>query len=157
MAKVILITGLLTAMVIGCCGQQKDVNIDNDTVAINDILNDYAESIELADTNLCSDLIAHDSGLVDFWVFGRPIRGWDQLKEVIVTQDAALDSVDILSSDRRVHIAACGDIAWATSLWNFKGVAAGAPVQLPVRCTFVLRKDDDRWRIVHFHNSIAVQ
>lgn len=157
MAKILLILGVFAAAVIGCCGQQKDVDIDNDTMAINDILNDYAGSIELGDTNLYSDVMAHDTGMINFWVFGEPIRGWKQLKRTMADQEATLDSVEILSSDRRIHIAACGDIAWATSLWNFKAVAAGAPVELPVRCTWILRKDDDRWRVVHFHNSIAVE
>jgi len=157
MVKRLVIFCAVAAIAAGCCGQQQDVNIDNDTVAINDILNDYVVSIETADTNMYADLVVHDTGMIDFGAFGEPIRGWNELKQVIANQNATLDSVVIIVSDQRVHIASCGDIAWATSLWDFKAVAAGEPVELPVRCTWVLRKNNDRWRILHFHKSVAVQ
>ncbi len=157
MVRIVAVLGILAAILAGCCGRQQDIDIDNDTVAINDILNDYVVSIETGDTNMYADLVTHDTGMINFGAFGEPIHGWNELQQVIADQNATLDSIVIIVSDQRVHIASCGDIAWATSLWDFRAAAGGERVELPVRCTWVLQKSNDRWRIHHFHKSVAVQ
>jgi ketosteroid isomerase-like protein len=61
-----------------------------------------------------------------------------------------LEDVSLL--DRKVSIA--GDVAYAyIRFWCRAVMTSGAAVDGQVRQTFILRKRDDGWAIVHYHES----
>jgi ketosteroid isomerase-like protein len=73
---------------------------------------------------------------------------------VMTSQNEMLDNIQIEERDPRIHISPSGELAWATSLWQFHATAAADTMNLPVRCTWVLQKQDGQWKVVHFHKSL---
>jgi ketosteroid isomerase-like protein len=100
--------------------------------------------------------IVQDSLMVNFGAMGDPIIGWRALKEVMEGQNAALSETTIDVRDLRIHVAPSGQFAWATCLWDLKAKMGEEPLQLPVRCTWVLEKQANGWKIIHFHKSVAM-
>ena len=136
-------------------GFEKPATPDTDQAAIKAVLDRYIASIEKEDLELYAKNICHDTTMVNFGVFGPPIVGWAALKGVIAGQNESLSQTKITPSDVSIHVSPSGQWAWATSLWDFSATMGEAPVQLAVRCTWVLEKQDGRWVIVHFHKSVA--
>jgi uncharacterized protein (TIGR02246 family) len=143
-----------TALVLAA-GCQRPVGVAAETTAVTGVLENYITSVEKEDMELYAAVMAHDAGMVNYGTAGAPIVGWDALKRVIEDQNAALSETKITAKDVSVRVAPSGEWAWATCLWDFKTVAGGRPLALPVRCTWILEKRDGRWVIAHFHKSLA--
>ncbi len=122
---------------------------------IGAVLVQYVKCVEEEDMAAYAANIDHDPKMVNFGAFGEPIVGWEALRQVMESQNAGLDSIQIDQSDVRIHILPDGASAWATSLWRFTAKADGGSVDLPVRCTWILEKRENRWLLVHFHKSVA--
>ena len=150
-----LILSALILGIIGCSQQTAPVDIEAEKTAVAAVLANYVDAVEKEDMNLYSAVISHDSTMINFGSTGDPIIGWEALKKVIESQNSALDSIDVEVSDVRIHVAPCGGMAWATSLWTLKAKAVDKSVSLQVRCTWALEKDGNIWLIVHFHKSVA--
>jgi uncharacterized protein (TIGR02246 family) len=152
MVAVLVCLGLLAA---GGCQPKVDTIVE--TAPIKAVLDNYIASIEREDMTLYGRVMAHDSDMVNFGTSEAPIIGWEALRKLIEEQNAALSETKIIARDVSVQISPSGKFAWATSLWDFKAVAGGAPIEIPVRCTWVLEKRDNGWVIVHFHKSVRGQ
>lgn len=149
---VIVVFALSFALAFGCTPK---VDVGAETLAVTVVLNNYIASIEAENMDLYGRVMAHDSDMINFGTSEDPIRGWDALRKVIEEQNEALSQTKIAAKDVFVHIAPSGKFAWATSMWDFKAVMAGKPLDLPVRCSWILQKRDNDWVIVHFHKSVA--
>jgi uncharacterized protein (TIGR02246 family) len=137
------------------CQPQETVDVEAEKRAVGAVLDNYVKSIVDEDMDLYGQVMAHDSGMVNFGAFGDPIIGWDALKTVITSQNETLSGTSIDVRDVNVHIGPDGSTAWATSLWLLKAMAGDSEMNLPIRCTWVLEKRDAGWKIVHFHKSMA--
>jgi len=153
MRKVYVLFLALALMLTVSCQQKADIEAEKAKVKV--VLDEYVTSIENEDMDLYAKNFAPDPQMVNFGGFGAPIAGWDALKKVIEDQNAALAETKITVSDLAIHVSETGNLAWATCLWNLKAIMGGNPVELPVRCTWILEKRDNRWIIVHFHKSMA--
>jgi uncharacterized protein (TIGR02246 family) len=153
MRKLVLLFVASTLVVAVGCAQRADVTAE--TTAVKGVLEKYIASVEKEDMELYAAVMAHDAAMVNFGSGGPPIVGWEALRKVIEDQNAALSETKIGARDVSVKISPTGDWAWATSLWDFKAMAGGKPLALPVRCSWILEKQDGRWVIVHFHKSVA--
>ncbi len=140
----------------GCEKQDEPAAVDiaAEKEAVDDVLVAYISSVENENMADYAQNIGHDPEMVNFGAFGEPIRGWDGLEVVMTNQNETLDNIQIEESDPRIHISPSGDLAWATSLWQFHATAGADTMNLPVRCTWVLQKQDEQWKIVHFHKSL---
>ena len=136
------------------CGLQK-ADIEAEKAAVKAVLDQYVTSVENEDMDAYAQLVAHDSEMMNFGGFGDPIVGWDALKQVMDGQNTALSETEISVSNLAIHVSEMGDLAWATCLWNLKAIMGENPIELPIRCTWVLEKRDTKWLIVHFHKSMA--
>ena len=150
----LLVTLVVVAIVIGC-QRRAPVVSDADKAAIETVLKNYITSIEGEDLDSYAQNMAHDTAMVNFGAFGAPIVGWAALREVIAAQNTGLDQTKIIATDQRIHIAPSGQLAWATSLWDFRATMGEMPMALPIRCTWILEKRDGQWVILHFHKSLA--
>ncbi len=144
---------LCAALVFVAC-EQPAVDIEAETAAVNKVLDDYVKSVETENMDAYAELVIHDSTMVNFGGFGKPIIGWDALKKVMEGQNEMLSETKIEVSGLRISVSADGKLAWATCLWNLKAMMADNQVELPVRCTWVLEKREAGWIIVHFHKSM---
>jgi uncharacterized protein (TIGR02246 family) len=153
MKKAVFALLVVAVMLVASCCQQQ-ANIEAEKSAIKAVLDQYVASIENEDMDAYARLVAKDSDMVNFGGFGDPIMGWDALKQTIEGQNAALSETKITVGHMNIHISETGTLAWATCLWNLKAKMGEAPVELPIRCTWVLEKRNNSWVIVHFHKSM---
>jgi ketosteroid isomerase-like protein len=142
---------LCQILVLGC---QQAVDTAAEKSTVKAVLDSYVTSVENEDMDLYSKTVAHDTAMVNFGTDGQPIVGWEALKKVMADQNAALSQTKITVSSVSIIVPPSGELAWATTLWNFKAKMRDKPIELPVRCTWVLEKRANSWVIVHFHKSV---
>lgn len=129
----------------------------NEQQAVKQALSAWITSVEGKDMKLLPATVAHDPDLV--WIGASVndwIVGWDGLSQAMQAQNAALDNIRISVSDETLHIQPEARLAWATDRWVFKATMGGQPVELPLRCTWILEKRESGWVIVHFHKSAGM-
>jgi ketosteroid isomerase-like protein len=132
------------------------VDKEAEKLAIKTVLDKYIFSIEKEDIEQYSKIFVHDSDMVNFGTGAKErIVGWDALRKVIEDQNVALSETKITQSDVTINLSQNGQFAWATSLWNFKATMDVQVMELPVRCSWVLEKQGNDWKIVHFHKSVG--
>ena len=151
--KYMTLAALFTALVFVAC-EKPAVDIAAETAAVNMVLDEYVKSVEAEDMDAYGQLVTHDSAMVNFGGFGKPIVGWEALKKVMEGQNEMLSETKIEVSKLRTSVSADGKLAWATCLWKLKAMMAENQVELPIRCTWVLEKREGGWIIVHFHKSM---
>jgi len=141
------------ALIVGC-KMQPQVDFEAEITAIKALLDEYVKSVETEDMELYAKLISHDTTMVNFGAFGRPIKGWDGLLKVMEGQNELLSDTKITVSGLEIAVSDDGKMAWARCLWTMKAKMAENPVELPIRCTWAFEKGDSGWVIVHFHKSL---
>jgi len=150
-SAVLIVVALMLA--VGC---QRTLDTAAEQSAIRAVLDSYIRSIEKEDIELYGRLFVHDTQMVNFGTGAKErIVGWDALKNVIEQQNAALSDTKITQSDVTVNLSPEGRFAWATCLWDFKATMQAQVMQLPVRCSWVLEKRGEDWKIVHFQKSVG--
>jgi ketosteroid isomerase-like protein len=143
----------LMIAVIGCRDKR---NTEIDKTSIKSVLDSYIISIEKEDIELYGKIFVHDPDMVNFGTGAKErIVGWDALKKVIEAQNVVLSETKITQSDVTINVSADGQFAWATSLWTFKATMEAQVMQMPVRCSWILEKKNNDWKIVHFHKSVG--
>jgi len=149
----IIIAVTILAILMGC---QKAVDIEAEKSAIKSVLTDYIVSIENEDIGLYGKIFVHDPDMVNFGTGANErIVGWDVLKKVIEAQNDAISETKITQSNITIDLSNEGQFAWATSLWDFKSKMGDQVMQLPVRCSWILEKIGNEWKIIHFHKSVG--
>jgi ketosteroid isomerase-like protein len=153
MKYVLLFSGLVL-LALAACARGPQVDTKAETAAIKTLLDEYVKSVEVENMELYAMLVVHDTTMVNFGSFGKPIAGWDALKKVMEGQNELLSDTKITVSDLKIHISGDGKMAWARCLWALRAKMAENPVELPIRCTWAFEKGDAGWMIVHFHKSL---
>jgi ketosteroid isomerase-like protein len=151
---------LLIAILIPGCKQQEQINIQDEKASIEKTLDNYVKSIVEEDMNLYSEIVAQDSNMINVGggVNLSWIEGWTQLKDVMNGQNDAFSETEINVTKERIFVSPTGRDAWAVTLWNLKTVLSdGNNYLLPLRCTWVLQKRNNKWIIVSFHKSFGVK
>lgn len=82
--------------------------------------------------------------------------GYEALEQAMSAQNAALTDIHIDVTQETIHISHQEDMAWATNQWVFNARMGDQAIALPLRCTWILEKRQDRWVIVHFHKSAGM-
>ena len=142
------------------CQQLEQINIQEEKASIRKVLDKYVKSIVDEDMSLYSEIVAQDSNMIN--VGGSVnlswIEGWTQLKEVMNGQNDAFSETEINVTKERIFISPTGRNAWAVTFWDLKTVISdGNKYLLPLRCTWVLQKRDNKWIIISFHKSFGVK
>ncbi|MDP2366024.1 MAG: nuclear transport factor 2 family protein [Ignavibacteria bacterium] len=153
--KHLSIISILTILILAM-GCQKTVDIEAEKSAVKVVLDSYIISIEKEDIELYGKIFVHDPDMVNFGTGANErIVGWDTLEKAIIEQNAVLSETKITQSDVTINVSPDGKFAWATSLWDFKATMEAQVMQLPIRCSWILEKQDNEWKIVHFHKSVG--
>jgi ketosteroid isomerase-like protein len=84
------------------------------------------------------------------------LPGYAALEQAMQAQNAALEDIRIEVSEETIHVSPQADMAWATNQWIFNARMGDQSFAAPLRCTWILEKQQDRWIIVHFHKSAAL-
>ena len=153
MKVTIPVLGIAFCCLIFSCAQT--VDLEQSEQEIKSVLDQYVASVELEDIGQYAGIICHDAEMVNFGAFGAPIVGWEGLHAVMEGQNASLDSIKVDQGEVQIHVFPSGTYAWATPQWRFQAKAGEDALDLPVRCTWLLEKRGEEWKIIHFHKSIA--
>lgn len=152
--KYVALVSVIALLAIIGCKTQPAVDIEAEVEEINTLLADYVKSVETENMETYANLVVHDTTMMNFGAFGKPVLGWEALIKVMEGQNGLLSDTKITVSGLRIYVSADGKIAWARCLWTLKAKMAENPVELPIRCTWVLEKREAGWVIVHFHKSL---
>ncbi len=146
----------LSAIMILTTSCQKPVNTKVEKSSIETVLDRYIFSLEKKNIDIYDNIIVHDEDMVNFGTSANErIVGWEVLRAAIEAQNATLSETKITQTDVTINLTKDGSFAWATSIWHFKAVAKDQVIDVPIRCSWVLQKFGDDWKIVHFHKSIG--
>ena len=151
---------ILIVVLLFSCQQQEQINIPNEKASVKKTLDNYVKSIVDEDMSLYSEIVAQDNNMINVGggVNLSWIEGWEQLKAVMNGQNAAFSETKIDVTKEQIFISPTGKDAWAVTLWDLKTVLSdGNTYLLPLRCTWVLQKKDNKWIIVSFHKSFGVK
>lgn len=86
--------------------------------------------------------------------FPDPIRGWDELRHYNTTMMKIASNLrDQAVADLEADI--LGDVGWVYLRGSITFDVAGMdePICGEARQTFILRKRDNEWRVIHYHES----
>ncbi|OGO38082.1 MAG: hypothetical protein A2W35_21845 [Chloroflexi bacterium RBG_16_57_11] len=134
-----------------------DTVFTDERTAIKAGIDAWITAVEGRDITQLPHVVTQDAGSV--WIGSGAtdwLEGYEALEQAMQAQNAALEDIHIDVSQESIHISPHGDMVWATNQWVFNGHMGDQPLALPLRCTWILQKQDDRWVIVHFHKSAAL-
>lgn len=132
------------------------LGIDVEVAAVADTLNRYIEAVEARDLVRYATVVAHDDNLAWYGSMPGQIVGWSEVETVMQGIFAAGSDIKIIQTDVRIHLSPDRQLAWATSLWDWRESMGEKLTAVPVRCTWVLERRDADWVIVHWHKSVGV-
>ena len=146
----------LSAMMILATSCQNPVNTDVEKSSIETVLDRYIFSLEQENLGIYDNILVHNEDMVNFGTSANErIVGWKVLRAAVEVQNATLSETKITQTDVSINLTKDGSYAWATSIWHFKAVSKDQIIDVPIRCSWVLQKFGDDWKIVHFHKSIG--
>ena len=91
--KYVALLLIFIILTISTCAQPV-VDIDAETAAVNTLLEEYVKSVETENMDAYARLVAHDTTMINFGGFGKPIVGWDALKKVMEGQNEMLSETE---------------------------------------------------------------
>lgn len=123
-----------------------------DTVAIQNVIDQYVESIDLADARIGGNIFLQ-SDTISFIHPKGYVKGWEGVKEDFYGMfEKTFSQRSLKVFDQSVQI--YGDMAVAVFYWKFDATFKdGSPIQTKGRETQVYNKTDGEWKIVHVHYS----
>jgi hypothetical protein len=145
------------------CGNGKGLNQMsaqiNPTVEqyMQGVLKNWIVAVEGRDLDMLPEVIAKDSTLI--WIGPAEtdwVKGYEQLEQVVQAQKQALKDIHITVGEETIHTYHQADYAWATNRWMFRAHDGTQVIELPMRCTWILEKRVQGWRMVHFHKSVGL-
>ena len=142
-------------------GCEKTVtDISSEKKAVKAVIDNYAKSWITEDIDLYGSAVMHDESLIH--VGGSQglnwIDGWSELKDIIIDQNQSFNDTGIDEKKAWINMSPSGKFAWAVTLWNLTTTLNdGTKCFLPLRCTWILEKQNGSWIIAHFHKSIGIK
>jgi ketosteroid isomerase-like protein len=128
-----------------------------DDQAVAAAVEGFLRAYERGDAALAMGMVVEDEAAVFFGTSGDPVRGTRALKSLLEREAAALKDTKLEIQEIRAKSVCGGAAGWVTALYGIRAVVQGRPVGLRIKATFVLEKKQQRWLIVHWHQSIAGQ
>ena len=128
--------------------------MSRDEDQIRHVLEDFTLALRDKDAAAAIAPLADDAVIFDL---APPLRlGPDTARDPAVLQEW-FDTWKgpIVSESRDLHVAVGGDVAHAHCLQHMTGTKRdGENVDLWFRATACFRREGDRWRVTHMHNSV---
>jgi Xaa-Pro aminopeptidase len=135
-------------------GQEISSDISGDRVAIRDLIDKYARSVDAADPALGAEVWLDSPDDSFIHPLGHE-HGFEQIEQNVYKHLMGDTFSERKLSVRDVSVHVFGDSAWAEFYWDFnaKFRKDGSPITTHGRETQLYRKVQGRWRLVHVHYS----
>ena len=81
----------------------------------------------------------------------QPVRGWAGVEQYYNRVARLLRARVMAVSDLSVDV--IGDVAYAFCTFHFEGEISGNKHTIDGRNTFILRRKNEAWKVIHYHES----
>lgn len=139
-----------------CSNCDKDLNLMDETVAIENVLEKYIIANENQDFELTEEIWAPNPDIILYGTDSdERLMGWTNIRMAIKDQFSQITDTYISASDQFIKLNCTGNTAWFAETLNYNFVYKGVARSYEgLRFTGVLEKMDGEWKIVQAHLSV---
>ncbi len=139
-----------------CSNCDKDLNLKDETLAIENVLEKYIIANENQDFDLTEEIWAPNSDIILYGTDSdERLMGWTNIRTAIKDQFSQITDTYISASDQFIKLNCTGNTAWFAETLNYNFVYKGeAKSYEGLRFTGVMEKMDGEWKIVQAHLSV---
>ncbi|PKP31840.1 MAG: hypothetical protein CVT99_07640 [Bacteroidetes bacterium HGW-Bacteroidetes-16] len=139
-----------------CQDCDKDINVRDETLAVESLLEQYIIANEKQDFNLIQDIWSPDSDII---LYGTDtddrLMGWINIKNAVKDQFSQISETYISVSNQHIGINCTGNTAWFAETLNYNFIyKEQARTYEGLRFTGVVEKIDGKWMLVQAHLSL---
>ena len=151
-----MIVSIVAASLTVCA--KRAVAVNDEDSAVRDVLRAYMSSMSYPDPAPVDPLVFAED-VEGFASNGKTNRGRDEFVAAFKSGIAEVERgfVKFVAEPKDVMLRRSGSMAWITCRIELRGTRTQGrgPFNQIIRSTFVLRKQNGRWQIVHEHTSHA--
>ncbi len=128
-------------------------DIDQDKKDVQQVLENYLESVKTADPTLASQVWLQSPDISAVTPFGR-FKGWESVRDGLYVNFLQKVFAERSLRPDNVAITVSGNTAWSVFDWTFTAkLTDGRPFSSRGWESHVYQKTDGRWVIAHLHYS----
>ncbi len=139
-----------------CSNCDEDLNLKDETIAIENLLEKYIIANENQDFELTEEIWAPNPDIILYGTDSDDrLMGWTNIRTAIKDQFSQITDTYISASDQFIKLNCTGNTAWFAETLNYNFVYKGeAKSYEGLRFTGVLEKMNGEWKIVQAHLSV---
>jgi ketosteroid isomerase-like protein len=149
-----LVLAIMSFALLGSAQGQSVQTADPEAKAVNAAFDQYVRGWQTGDIKLLGSIYAHDARLTAYWPDPtRPARleSWTSVQQNLKEVFDLIHRMNLEFDERQIDV--YGGVAVLTSHWTWHQ-PSGLFFEHG-RATFIFKKDDGQWRIVHEHSSVT--
>ena len=141
---------------VSCSNRDKKINIADETIAIEQLLENYIIANETQDYNLIESIWSPESDIILYGTDSHErLVGWTNIRNAFKEQFGQIEETYISASDQFIKINCTGNTAWFAEALSYNFMYKGEAKKFEgLRFTGVVEKTDGQWKIVQAHLSV---
>lgn len=146
----------ITVVLMSCGDKTKNVNLEEDDIAIENLLENYIVANETQNFVLIESIWSSADDIILYGTDSHErLTGWDNIKDAIKSQFGQIEDTYISASDQFIKINSSGNMAWFAEAINYNFMYNGEAKKYEgLRFTGVVEKIDGEWKLVQAHLSV---
>jgi len=147
---------VILIVVSSCSNCNKEFNLMDETLAIENVLDKYIVANETQNFELIQEIWAPNADIILYGTDSdERLMGWINIKNAIKEQFGHITDTYISASDQFIKLNCTGNTAWFAETLNYNFVYSDkAQSYEGLRFTGVLEKMDGEWKLVQAHLSL---
>ncbi len=143
---------------LACQPVAQKIDIQAEKKAVGLVLEKYVIANETQDLATIEEIWYPSEQIVSFGTEkGEKLVGISKIKEAVNTQFQTFKNTYISAHDQNIEVSDDGNTAWFSEIINYNFILNGQAMTYEGLCyTGVLKKLDDKWRLVLTHMSIPI-
>jgi len=142
---------------ISCNDCDKKINIADETIAIEQLLENYIIANETQDLLLIESIWAPESDIILYGTDSHErLMGWTNIRAAVKEQFGQIEDTYISASEQFIKVNCTGNTAWFAETLSYNFMYKGEAKKYEgLRFTGVVEKTNGEWKIVQAHLSVA--
>ena len=151
-----LIAVFIVLFFASCTDCEKQISVADETLAIEQLLENYIIANETQDFGLIESIWAPESDIILYGTDSHErLMGWTNIRSAIKSQFGQIEETYISASDQFIKINCTGSTAWFAEALSYNFMYQGEARKYEgLRFTGVLEKMDGEWKLVQAHLSV---
>lgn len=157
MKKLIPLIGIsIVLFFTSCTDCDKEVNVADETLAIEHLLENWIIANETQDFDLIELIWAPESDIILYGTDSHErLMGWTNIRSAVKSQFSQIEETYISASDQFIKINCTGSTAWFAENISYNFMYKGEAQKFEgLRFTGVVEKMDGEWKLVQAHLSV---